>query len=111
VDMVTSRRIFPRILHVDSIPVAALNLDTGYAEVKSTAGDCNHSFRRRGRRLCGVDGDQLLCQDMPLIGEAVEPHAVELVYLLQELVEAGRHSRTRIDGNHRAESLSFDREA
>src|SRR6202000_550971 len=42
VSVIAAWRVLPRILHVDSVPIAALDLDTGHLEVEGTAWNCNH---------------------------------------------------------------------
>ena len=65
-----SRRIFPRILNIDSGIIGAFNLHAFYPEDVISSSHCNHARGSSRRKFCGRHIDHLLRKHLPLRGVA-----------------------------------------
>src|SRR4029077_20008771 len=107
--METTWRILPGILDVDSDIVKALNLNSRNPKGKLPGGDLYHFCRRGGGRFGRSDLNDLLRQDLPLIGECLQwLRGQDLHPAHQSLY---RRVRIRAGGEERPKSVGFDLEA
>ena len=105
-----ARRVFPRILHIQTDPVESFNLDTGYLKIEFAGRHVQHARRACGWRPSGRRLHHPLRQEVPFVLKARQWHARPLPRLRQRglriLRNAARHHR-----QNRAEAAGFHGEA
>ena len=107
--METARRILPGILDIDSDIVKALNLNSRNPKGKLPGGDLYHFCWRGGGRFGRSDLNDLLRQDLPLIGECRQRLRGQDLHPGHQILY--RRVRIRVGGEERPISVGFDLEA